>query len=152
MSQLNNPVNDVRAVAMRLLATREHSTMELTRKLGQRGFDDADVAFVMEECTQNNYLSDERFTEMIINSRRGKGKGPSHILKELQEHKIDADLISLYLDMRDTEWVGYAAKAREKKYGKEIPNDFKEKMQQARFLEYRGFSSDHIFAVLENGG
>ena len=33
--------------------------------------------------------------------------------------------------------------------GPEIPKDWKERSRQARFLQYRGFSTDHIRAVLE---
>ena len=39
--------------------------------------------------------------------------------------------------------------ARARKFGPELPKDWKERSRQARFLQYRGFSTDHIRAVLE---
>ncbi len=137
-------VNSVRVVALRLLATREHSTIELKRKLSKRGFDEEDIQFVIDECTQKKFLSDERFTNAYIHSRRERGVGPVRIQKELQEHQIDVDLIAEYLRFRDSVWFEKAVAVREKKFGRYIPDDYKEKMRQSRYLEYRGFSHDQI--------
>lgn len=145
---MSGSVNDVRVVAMRLLATREHCTTELNRKLSRKGFEQDDIAFIIEECRQNKYLSNERFTEVFVNSRRVRGNGPTRIQKELQQLQIDADLIATYLDFSDPLWVERARQVREKKFGSSVPDEFKEKMRQARFLEYRGFSHDHIQQVL----
>lgn len=142
-------LNDVRAVAMRLLATREHCTSELDRKLSQKGFEPADIVSIIDECRQNRFLSDERFTEAFVTSRREKGNGPVRIRNELQQHQIDAHLIATYLDNRDSVWTECAARVREKKFGGDIPEDYNERMKQARFLEYRGFTHDQIFSVLK---
>jgi len=143
-----NDLNDVRAVAMRLLAIREHCTSELYRKLSQKGFEHGDIVFIIDECKKNKYLSDQRFTEAFVNSRRERGNGPARIQRELQQHQIDAHLIATYLDFRDPEWIRRARQVREKKFGSEIPEDYSEKMRQARFLEYRGFSHEQIQRVL----
>ena len=37
-----------------------------------------------------------------------------------------------------------AREIRAGKFGNEAPTDFKEKARQMRFLQYRGFESDHI--------
>jgi regulatory protein len=37
---------------------------------------------------------------------------------------------------------------RNRKFGPEPPADWPEKARQARFLQYRGFSSDHIRLAL----
>ena len=47
------------------------------------------------------------------------------------------------------DFVSLARAARTRKFGSEIPKDRKERARQARFLQYRGFSTDHIRAVLE---
>jgi len=143
-------LNDARVVAMRLLAMREHSTYEMRSKLNKKGFDDSDIGVVINEYKHLNYLNDERFTEVFINSHRKKGKGPSRIQKELQQHKIDTNFISMHLDIYDFDWIQCAENVRKKKFGKEIPDEYKEKMKQARFLEYRGFTNEQIFSVLKN--
>jgi len=135
---------------MRLLAIREHSTSELVRKLGQKGFADDDVAALLTALTQENLLSNERFTECFVNSRRQRGSGPVKIKKELQQHQIAPELIADYLEPQDPVWAQEAARVRAKKFGRELPEDFKERMRQSRFLEYRGFSHEQIRAVMRD--
>jgi len=38
---------------------------------------------------------------------------------------------------------------RRKRFGAEPPRDFHERAKQARFLQYRGFTSDQVRAALE---
>ena len=45
-----------------------------------------------------------------------------------------------------------AAAARSRKFGSQVPKDFREKARQARFLQYRGFSKDHIASALGSSG
>ena len=47
------------------------------------------------------------------------------------------------------DFLALARAARARKFGPGIPQDRKERAKQARFLQYRGFSNDHIRAVLE---
>lgn len=147
---MSQTVNDARVVAMRLLAIREHSASELSRKLLQKGFADDDVAILLASLAQEDLLSNERFTECFVNSRRQRGSGPVKIKKELQQHQIDVDLIACYLEPRDPVWLQEAARVREKKFGRELPEDFKERVRQSRFLEYRGFSHEQIRAVMRD--
>jgi len=37
---------------------------------------------------------------------------------------------------------------RARRFGAEVPADWREKARQARFLQYRGFSADHIRSAL----
>ena len=147
MSQTSN---DARVVAMRLLAIREHCTSELARKLGQKGFADDEVAALLTVLTQENLLSNERFTECFVNSRRQRGSGPVKIKKELQQHQIAPELIAEHLEPQDPVWAQEAARVREKKFGRELPEDFKARVRQSRFLEYRGFSHEQIRAVMRD--
>ena len=41
-----------------------------------------------------------------------------------------------------------ARQTRERKFGAELPRDFKEKARQMRFLQYRGFEQDQITAAV----
>lgn len=142
--------SDIRAAALRLLAAREHSTSELRRKLGQKGFESAPVEAVLADLTHEKLLSDERFVEAFISSRRRRGQGPVRILRDLQEHGLDADLITAWLDPADPDWLDEARAVREKKFGRAPADDFQEQMRQARFLEYRGFSHEQIRRVLKD--
>jgi len=45
------------------------------------------------------------------------------------------------------EWLDLMIFEREKKFGPEIPPDYKEKMKQARFLQNRGFSPESVMRL-----
>ncbi|MFO7604025.1 MAG: regulatory protein RecX [Gammaproteobacteria bacterium] len=143
-------LNDARVVAMRLLAIREHSTVELARKLGQKGIGEEEIAQLLPALTQENLLSDARFTESFVHARQQRGSGPVKIRNELQQHQISPELIASYLEPQDPVWTEAAARVREKKFGRALPEEFKEQVRQSRFLEYRGFSHEQIRAVLRD--
>ncbi|MBI1422957.1 MAG: hypothetical protein GC149_05765 [Gammaproteobacteria bacterium] len=140
---------DLNDTAIRLLAMREHSQTELQRKLIQKGFKAQAVAHALQDLIAQNLLSDERFTEAFVMSRRERGTGPVKIQAELQQRGIDNELIGRYLDFRDPDWLDLAQQAREKKFGRELPAEYQLKSQQARFLANRGFSHEQIRRVLD---
>jgi regulatory protein len=71
--------------AVGLLARREHSRGELTRKLAARGFDEDVVAATLARLEREGALADGRFTASFIRTRAAKGKGPVRIRAELAE-------------------------------------------------------------------
>lgn len=135
---------DIRLAAMNLLARREHSQQELHDKLLNKGFDADAVQSVLSTLSREGLLSDERFTEAFINSRLQRGSGPMKIVMELQQRGIGHELISCYLDERDTKWTQRAVEVRVKRFGPSLPRDFKERARQMRFLQYRGFTMSQI--------
>ncbi len=124
--------------ALSLLTRREHSRLELIKKLQQKDYSNKDIEFAISLLVEQKYQSDERFTESFINMRFGQGKGPLLIAIELKDRGIhDFDL-----SIRD--WFNLAREVRRKKYGSDIPSEYKEKAKQKRFLQSRGFSFDQI--------
>ena len=78
--------------ALELLARREHSRRELTRKLAARGFPDDVVTPVLDELERTGALANARFTDSFVRSRIAKGQGPQRIRAELAQRGIkDAD-------------------------------------------------------------
>lgn len=124
--------------AMRMLVRREHSQLELSQKLQQRDFDDKVIAEAISLLVEQKYQSDERFTEAFIEMRFNQGKGPQLIKAELFQRGIQESDLSAY------DWFALAKQIREKKYGNESPEDYKEISKQKRFLQSRGFGFDHI--------
>ena len=59
----------VRASALRLLARREHSSLELQGKLAARGFASEAIAAVLEVLADKQLLSDARFVEEFVAAR-----------------------------------------------------------------------------------
>ncbi len=134
---------------MRLLATREHSSAELFRKLVQKGFTQADVQTLITKLQQENLLSDLRFSESFIRSRQLRGYGPLRIQAELRQHGFNDEQIRLSLDASAQSWLRLAQQVRQKKFGVGSPEDYADKVRQMRFLEYRGFSHEQIRIIIE---
>ena len=109
----------IRMKAMDLLARREHSFFELKFKLLKKDFNEEQVETELHRLIDDNLLSDSRFTEAFILSRKEQGKGPLRIESELQQRGIDDALISSHLaNVDENEWSEIASDALEKKLGK----------------------------------
>jgi len=134
--------------AMDYLARREHSCTELQRKLATAGFEDDVVRQAIDSLRQQRLQSDRRFTEAYIRYRAGRGNGPMRIRLELGEKGVKGALIDELMAAGEQDWIRLASEVRIKKFGDELPKEFKERARQARFLQYRGFSSDQIQSVL----
>ncbi|HEY6837347.1 MAG TPA: RecX family transcriptional regulator, partial [Geobacteraceae bacterium] len=63
------------AMAVRLLARRDHSTSELEQKLTRRGVAPATVAAVVARLTDKGYLDDRRFARRWAEAAVEAGRG-----------------------------------------------------------------------------
>ena len=135
--------------AMDLLARREHSRLELERKLGVRGFEPAVVAQVLDGLTRDRLLEEDRFVESFIRARARKGQGPMRIRGDLAQRGVDDGSVSAGLANAPCDWGALAAEVRTKRFGAAAPADFRERARQAKFLQYRGFDADQIRAALD---
>jgi len=94
--------------------------------------------------------SDARFAEAFVNSRFQRGSGPQKIRKELRERGVTSELVSLSIEAFDDQWWQRVRDVREKKFGADLPGDFKERSRQMRFLQQRGFTSEQISGVFKD--
>ncbi|WP_456418317.1 regulatory protein RecX [Thiolapillus sp.] len=125
---------------MHLLSMREHSQLELERKLLRR-FDSTVVQQVLRELRQQGLQSDARFAEQYVYSRRNKGYGPLRIRAELQEKGVAEERIAACLDAVEEDWYATMLGVAERKFGSHSPADRKEMAKRGRFLSSRGFPS-----------
>ena len=137
----------IRNTAMNLLARREHSSEELLQKLKRRDFDEAEIRDAISRLKSDNLQSDERFAECFTHQRVNAGYGPLKIRQDLRQKGIAEATIESCLEVYDDEWQQRMVKLRERKFGVEIPDDYRLKMKQARFLQGRGFVSDEIMRL-----
>ena len=141
-------MNDIHTKAIELLSRREHSQQELRQKLRQREFSDGDIDEVLINLKQQGLQSDERFTESYIRMRVARGYGPQRIAQELNQRGLEDSLIDRYFIEYKTQWFECARHARQKKFGDLNEPDFKELTRQMRFLQYRGFTTEQINAII----
>lgn len=137
---------------MNMLARREHSSQELRRKLGFKGFDGAEVDEALAGLRQDQLQSDERFIEALVRSRTNKGCGPLRIQAELREHGITDERIAQAVDANAGEWHERIEEVRRKRFGAASPGDMGERARQMRFLQYRGFTTEQIRAAMRRAG
>jgi regulatory protein len=131
-----------------LLARREHSALELKRKLLQRGYPAGLVEPVLAGLADEGLLSETRYAGEWVRSRIARGQGPVKIRAELQQRGLDDAQVRQALAAADTDWAGLAAEVRRKRFGAALPETLAERARQARFLEARGFTADHIRRAL----
>ena len=141
-----------RDTALNYLTRREHSRVELHHKLSAKGFDKAEIEYLLDELEAAHLLSDERFTESYIRSRQQRGFGPLRIKMELKQRGVAEDIIKRCLDVESVEWLKLAREQHRKRFGNEAVPKHKNRMRQARFLQNRGFSSETIFTILDHIG
>ena len=141
--------SNAKQTAVKLLARREHSEAEICHKLQQRDFEQDEITQAVVELKQGGWLSDERYTEVYIRSRRQKGFGPVRIAMELRERGVDESIVSQHLQPEDDIWQQTLCETYRRKYRGTACKDYAEKAKRMRFLQYRGFASDEIHKVVK---
>jgi regulatory protein len=141
---------DLERIAVGLLARREHSRVELARKLTARGFAATDIEALLGRLAAQRQQSDVRFTESYVRARSGRGYGPQRIRAELRERGIPAELIDQALAAAtDTPRIDEIWR---RKYAGCLPADYRERARQMRFLQQRGFALADIHALFGRMG
>lgn len=138
----------VRDAAVRLLARREHSRLELARKLGDRGHPQDLIEDVLEALADVGLQSDERFAHAFVRSALERGQGPLKIRTGLRDRGVDQALASDLLDLDAEAWRERAAGILVKRFGQDLPEDRADWGRRARFLASRGFTSDVVAGTL----
>jgi regulatory protein len=137
----------LKARALKYLSTREHSRLELGRKLSRYAEEGDDVEALLDFLEKNNWLSQERFAESLVHRRAGR-YGNNRVLSELQQHGVKGEALDeLKSGLKETE----AKRAREvwRRKFDSVPRDAEERGKQMRFLLQRGFSQSAVRAALQ---
>ena len=139
---------ELRERALRYLARREHSRWELARKLEQAGFVPQEIAPLLDEFEEKNWLSDRRFAESWVADHQAKA-GSVKLAHELRRRGVgDAIVMAVLNPGRDGE-LDRAYEVWKKKFGSPPP-DAAEAARQMRFLEGRGFPLEIIRRVVRS--
>jgi regulatory protein len=141
------PQLSLKARALRYLSMREHSRLELGRKLNRYAEEGEDVGALLDFLEKNNWLSQERFSEALVH-RRSARYGNSRIVAELQSHGVAGEaLVELKSGLKDSE-AERACEVWRRKFGT-VAADVTERQKQVRFLMQRGFSQKAVQAAIK---
>ncbi len=139
-----------RASALASLCMREHSVKELSEKLSRKEYKQESIETVIKECLDNNYLNDERFSEIYWRSRARKGFGPNKITQELKFKGISSSLSVKTKKQEALDFDEVVQRVYEKKFKGKPILDFKDKAKRQSYLYQRGFSMELIRVVIKN--
>jgi regulatory protein len=140
---------EVRDAAVRLLARREHSARELTRKLCDRGWPEDRVEAALAALAAEGLQSDARFAESFARQRAERGYGPRKIDAELRQRGVERDLIAVALEQVDVDFFESAADFYRRRYGEpDATLSYRERARRAQALTRRGFEPEHVRALV----
>ncbi len=155
---------NARRRAMDLLARREHTRQELFLKLRTRLCVDGSAAStqssnndeslntptnaerlldqVLDKLEADGLLSDARFVESFLNSRKHKGYGPLYIRHLLRIKNVDDDGPAAVSDVEEAQWLEALHTLIKKRLSAEgFPQrGSKEYLKLQRFVLSRGYS------------
>ena len=132
--------------ALKLLAQREHSRLELQRKLAAHVEEGDDLPAILDELEERGFISEQRVVASVIHSKASRF-GTARLVQELRSKGLDDEAVrEAGEQLRDTE-LQRATDLWRKRFGVP-PADLKEKARQLRFMASRGFSSAVASRVL----
>jgi regulatory protein len=134
---------ELRARALRLLARREHSRLELTRKLAPHAESDEVLRQVLDDLVAKRQLSDERYAEERVRWLARK-YGAAKIRHDLKSKGLDPELVERISSKDDLERAAAILRRR----FREPATTREERARRMRFLLGRGFSHEIIRSAL----
>lgn len=136
--------------ALKLLSQREHSRLELERKLAEHVEEGEDLAEILDALEQRGFISSERVAESIVH-RKATRFGTARVVQEMRSKGLDDDTVRAATEqLRDTE-LQRAHALWLQKY-RQPANTPQEQLKQMRFLAARGFGSDVVRKVIKGRG
>jgi len=131
--------------ALNLLARREHSRVELARKLSLHGDPEA-VAVLLDDLERENLLSNTRYAESLAHTRAGR-HGSLRLKADLRDKGVPESVIAHVVSDAREQDLSTAQDVWRKKFG-QLPKDAAERAKQMRFLASRGFPADVVRRVV----
>jgi regulatory protein len=128
--------------ALRLLSGREHSRVELERKLSAHETEPGELQRTLDELQAKGFISEQRVVESLLH-RRAARLGTGRVKQELLAKGIGAEAVAAAVEaLRGTE-MQRAREVWRKKFGEQV-SDAASRAKQMRFLASRGFGAEAI--------
>ena len=132
---------------MRLLARREHSRQELSRKLERVAGEGEDIELVLDELAAKGWLSDARFAEHSVRAK-ARRFGPIKVAHELRAKGVGDEAISSAFRAVGSDGAANIESIWRTRF-KAAPANERERARQVRFLQGRGFALTEVLRFLK---
>ena len=139
---VNFMADELRQTAIRLLARREHTRVELARKLSGLGTQE-EVATVLADMASSQLQSDNRTAENYLRSNA------SRLRHTLKTRGVAPEMIEEQLARANLPDEIERARAAWSRKFSAAPSNPEEWARQARFLQSRGFAGDIVRRLLK---
>lgn len=136
--------------ALKLLARREYTRAEISRRLAADAEDPAEIGKVLDECERRGWLSERRVVEQRVHTLRRR-YGALRIERDLAAKGISADALAAAMTELKGGELDAARDVWRRKFGGRLPRNAAERGRQARFLQGRGFGMDVILKIIKGG-
>jgi len=134
--------------AIGLLTRREHSRLELTRKLAVRGVESVDAQAAIDKLAAAGWQDDRRFAASLVRSRAAGGYGPVYIRAELGTHALSGDAIAAALESYEGDWAENACDVVRRRHPAALTGDRDARRKALDFLLRRGFAMEDARAAI----
>jgi regulatory protein len=139
----------LRGRALAMLARREHTRAEMTRKLSPYAESPELVEQLLDNLVARGWLSEKRYAESRANSLARKF-GSRKIEYDLRSRGVSDELVERSVAQARVSELENCRTAWQRKFGA-LPRDAAERGRQMRFLAGRGFSAEAVREVLKGG-
>lgn len=134
------------ARALRFLAAREHSRLELERKLARYGDDAVEITRVLDALTARGFISERRVAESVLHQRASR-LGAARVVQELRRKGLSDTVVAEAAEQLRATELQRARTVWQKKFGRPA-DDPRDRARQMRFLAGRGFAADIVRKVV----
>lgn len=135
--------------ALRLLSAREHSRVELERKLAGHETEPGELARALDDLQAKGFINEQRVADSVVH-RRAARLGAARIRQELQGKGLDPETVRQTVAGLQATEVERAREVWRRRFGV-LPVDAASRGKQMRFLVSRGFGAEAVHRVLAGG-
>lgn len=149
-SRRGKPTLSLKGRALKLLSMREHSRVELHRKLAPHAESPEQLDAVLDDMAANRFLCLERFADSVVH-RKAARFGAARIKAELAQHQLPSHVAEAVVrSLRGTEFER-AHELWARRFG-QVAATPQEQARQMRFFLARGFAGDIVRRVVRGEG
>jgi regulatory protein len=135
--------------AVKLLARREHSYLELVQKLKTLTTNDNIIYIALDELVRKQYQSDKRYIEVYLANKIHK-YGLFKLEADLITKTGNRKLVKEIIKSLDHDEYNTAYQLLVKKFKNNLHTDKQSKLKYSRYLHNRGFNLITIGLILTN--